>query len=668
MSLDLRDFRRGHLAAWLVGAGVVLGLVGAAPVTSFAQSADDVTPAAAAPLVIHVSPTGRTGGAGTPTDPLLTITEAWQRIPVGTTLTRGVTIALAPGEYPRASMPHYWENRHGTATAPITITSAGAPRSAVLRGDLNLFDIDHLRIEGLRIVPGGDVVHCEQCGFVTVSQSILDGGGAAHETYKANQSHDLTIVNSHLRGADENAIDFVAVQRATIERNIISDAGDWCAYVKGGSTAITVRSNEIRNCGTGGFTAGQGTGLEFMVAPWLTYEATDVVFAGNFIHDTEGAAFGVNGGRNITIEDNVATRVGTRSHVLEVTFGLRSCDGDVAQCAALLAAGAWGTSVADGGTTSAYIPDRDVTIRRNAIVNPAGVRSAWQHFEISNPRTNTGQAIGPSPARTDEGLRITGNVIRNGGSDMPLGIDDTQVCRSTNPTCTVAQLRRDNDINGAAAVAVPTAVPGGIVPGPGTPPATPAPSSAPGGPRATPGNGAMVAWWGTPAAGATSHRATATPARGGAPRSCVATAERFCTITGLVNGTAYRVTIVGVNSAGDGPAAQVPGLTVPRARCTVTPPAPPNPAMAAAINARLATDPIFAAEFGAELGRQAPCNPGLGRTLSAAIAEAIRQAPDGPVAQAIREAMREAAQVAAEVRSNPGGEVARRVAAERAIN
>ncbi|MDQ1248098.1 MAG: hypothetical protein QG597_2470, partial [Actinomycetota bacterium] len=233
-----------------VGVAAALTLSGGTAV--MAAPRDVVQPSAPVPLVISVSPAGRDGAAGTPADPLRTITEAWQRIPVGTSLTRGITIALAPGEYPRASMPHYWENRHGTVAAPIVITSAGAPRSALLRGDLNLFDVDYLRIEALRIVPGGDVVHCEQCGNVTISQSVLDGGGAAHETFKANQSHDLTVVNSHLRGAYENAIDFVAVQRATIERNIISDAEDWCAYVKGGSTAITVRGNEIRNCGTGG--------------------------------------------------------------------------------------------------------------------------------------------------------------------------------------------------------------------------------------------------------------------------------------------------------------------------------------------------------------------------------------------------------------------------------
>ena len=41
----------------------------------------------------------------------------------------------------------------------------------------------------------------------------------------------------------------------------------------GGSAYISVSENEFFDCGTGGFTAGQGTGLEYMVAPWLHYSA-----------------------------------------------------------------------------------------------------------------------------------------------------------------------------------------------------------------------------------------------------------------------------------------------------------------------------------------------------------------------------------------------------------
>jgi len=407
------------------------------------------TPPTTVPLggtEVFVSTTGNDGAAGTRAAPLRSLAEAWGRIPSGTSLTTPFTVTLLPGDYPAASMPNYWEHRLGTAAAPITIRSDAPGRPVTLRGDLNVFDVHHFTLQGVRVAPGGDAFHCEQCTDVVLDDVELDGTGGAWDLLKVNQSSGITVRNSFIHGAGDNSIDFVAVQHASITGNLITTAGDWCAYVKGGSTDVLVAGNEIAHCGTGGFTAGQGTGLEWMVAPWLTYEATDVTFRDNHVHDTEGAAFGVNGGSNILIEGNHAERVGTRSHLIEVTFGMRSCDGNTTRCGALLTQGAWGVKVT--GDVAANIPDRNVVIRNNVIVNPPGVRSQWQDFEISTPRTNTGPQVGPSPARTDTGLVITGNTIVNGDASMPLGIDDSVVCTPTNPTCTVAQIFRDNVING----------------------------------------------------------------------------------------------------------------------------------------------------------------------------------------------------------------------------
>ncbi len=396
---------------------------------------------------IVVSPTGSDAAVGTRAAPLRTLAAAWAKVPSGAPLAAPVTITLLAGTYAASTMPNYWEHRIGTAAAPITIRADGPGRPVTLRGDLNVFDVHHLTVTGVRIAPGGDAFHCEQCTHVTLDDVELDGTGGAWDLLKVNQSSDVTVRNSFVHGAGDNAVDFVAVAHIVLADNVIADAGDWCAYAKGGSTDVLVTGNEISGCGTGGFTAGQGTGLEWMVAPWLTYEATDVVVRDNHVHDVEGAAFGVNGGSNVVIERNRAERVGRRSHLIEVTFGGRSCDGDAVRCRALLAQGAWGTATV-GSDTYAHIPDRDVVIRDNVIVNPVGYRSQWQHFEISTPRTNTGPQVGPSPARTDTGLVITGNVIVNGDASMPLGIDDSVVCTPTNPTCTVAQIWRDNDING----------------------------------------------------------------------------------------------------------------------------------------------------------------------------------------------------------------------------
>ena len=229
--------------------GVVAGalaMTGSAPALAgqvggrAAASAGVVVTAALPPTQIWVDPVvGNDAAAGTQAAPVRTISEAWARVPSGTPLTRGVTINLRPGTYPRAGMPNYWELRHGTAEAPIVLRSAGPARSAILLGDINLFRVDHLRLEGLSIRPGGDAVHCELCGNITIDNSLLDGRGpdgrgAAHETLKVNQSHDINVLRSTLTGAYENAIDFVAVQRSRIEDNEISYGEDWCAYVTGG--------------------------------------------------------------------------------------------------------------------------------------------------------------------------------------------------------------------------------------------------------------------------------------------------------------------------------------------------------------------------------------------------------------------------------------------------
>ena len=60
---------------------------------------------------------------------------------------------------------------------------------------------------------------------------------------------------------------------------------------------------------------GQGTGLQFMTAPWLHYEAYGIRVVNNIVHDTEGAGLGVNGGYNVLIAWNTLYRVGRRSHV-----------------------------------------------------------------------------------------------------------------------------------------------------------------------------------------------------------------------------------------------------------------------------------------------------------------------------------------------------------------
>jgi hypothetical protein len=183
-----------------------------------------------------------------------------------------------------------------------------------------------------------------------------------------------------------------------------------------------------------------------MVAPWLHYEAYDVKFTHNLLHGIDGACMGVNGGYNILLAHNTCYKTGARSHLLEVVFGARSCDGDTAQCQAHLDAGGWGTAAT--GAEGEPIPNRNVLIYNNIFYNPAGFQSAWQHFAIYAPRIPGADSHIPNPAEADVNLQIRGNIIWNAPPDHPLGVEDPGAgCQPHNPTCNPGQLRADNAIN-----------------------------------------------------------------------------------------------------------------------------------------------------------------------------------------------------------------------------
>jgi hypothetical protein len=292
---------------------------------------------------------------------------------------------------------------------------------------INVFNCRRLYLEGLDLsAGGGDVAHFEACTHVLLRDCTIRGLGTIatydvpQETLKANQCRFMYVERCDISGAWDNAIDFVAVQGGHVVASRVHRSGDWAMYAKGGSANIVVAGNEFYDAGTGGFTAGQGTGFEFMVAPWLTYEAESITFRNNVVHDVEGAAVGVNGGAEILIQNNVFYRVGARSHVIEVAFGSRTCDGNVAACQARLALGGWGTTTVGGDEP---IPDRNVSIVDNVLLNPDGFMSQWQQFFVPLPRTPTPGSNIPSPARADDGLLVARNVIWNGPADHPLGIE-----------------------------------------------------------------------------------------------------------------------------------------------------------------------------------------------------------------------------------------------------
>jgi hypothetical protein len=321
---------------------------------------------------------------------LRTVSAAWGRIPIRTTLsTTGYRIRLVAGTYSSGNLPNYWESRWGTYRYPVILEAADGPGTAVF-ASINVYDCRYMYLIGLRLQEsGGDVVHFENSNHVLLKDNTVIGASGVRETIKLNQCQYVYFENNDVSQSGQNAIDFVAVQYGHILNNKIHDAIDWCMYVKGGSANLLINGNEIYNCGgqssEGGFLAGQGTGFEFMSSPWLHYEAYDVKFTNNYIHDTSGAGMGVNGGYNILMAYNTLYRVGRASHGLEFTFGGRGCDGDTAGCQSRNTAGGWGPR---NTGSEVPIPNRNVYIYNNILYNPSGYQSQSRQcgYQSSNPR------------------------------------------------------------------------------------------------------------------------------------------------------------------------------------------------------------------------------------------------------------------------------------------
>ncbi len=378
----------------------------------------------------------------------LTIKAAFRSLPEGIQ-TQATRIRLVPGTYRGA----YLEDRTGTQEFPILIEPADGPGTVTLRptpqgdsGSLQFLNCAHVYVQDFHInVDGGDGLHWERCHHVLARRMRINSARTEgqDETVKVNQSQHVYLEDCDISDAGDNCVDVVAVQYGHIVRCKIHNSNDWGAYLKGGSAYWVIEGNEIYGCGTGAFTAGQGTGFQFMVAPWLHYETYDVKVINNVIHDCEGAGLGVNGGYNILMAHNTLYRVGSRSHVLEFVHGRRGCDGnDVGACQPYVEAGGWGTT----GEELQYIPNRNVQVVNNVIFNPAPFRRGFQQFDIPGPVAPPPGSNVANPSRADDQLVIRGNVLFNGPAEWPLGVEDEdRGCKDG--TCTAEQLRSQNQIN-----------------------------------------------------------------------------------------------------------------------------------------------------------------------------------------------------------------------------
>ncbi len=392
-----------------------------------------------------------------PRSALRTLDAAWRSIPEHTPLAEGYRILLAPGDYPESALPVYWESRYGTYQAPIVIQPAAAAHSVRLHGYLNIYDTRYLYLIGLDIVTdrnyggGGNVIHFEKADHVLIRNCRLDGfdgkTSQPQETLKVNQSRYLFVEDSDIGGAFWFGIDTMAVEYGHITHSKVHRAGDDCLLLKGGSASFLVDGNEVYDCGVVGLAAGEGSGIEFLVAPWLHYDSYNTVFVNNIVHDTQNAGLAARGAFNAAFVGNTLYRIGTNRSIggplLLFALGMRGCDGHLADCRRNYALGAWGSEAA--GDEQEIIPNRNVYVYDNLIFNPPPVQTQYSHLTVFGPRPAPRGLHLPATLRSDDNLQLRGNVVWNGPASLELGPEESdQGCQASNPTCNLTQLRADN--------------------------------------------------------------------------------------------------------------------------------------------------------------------------------------------------------------------------------
>ena len=412
-----------------------------------------IVPVSAGMQTIWVDPVhGDNDHSGSsPSSALATLSAGWELVPKNTTLAHGYRILLLPGNYPEPAIPGYLELAHGTEKNPVIIEAANGSHTAILHGWLTIAQCSHLSLINLDIVTdpgyggGGNIVHLDGCDHITLKGCTLNGYDGTtrqpQETLKANQVTNLTVENCDISGAFWYALDYVAVRNATITGSKVHDAGEFCLLLKGGSSDLRVERNRIYHCDTGGFSAGSGTGFNWMVSPYLHYELYNTKFVNNILHDTGVVGISANGGYNVLIAYNTLYRTGHDNHLFEVMHGRRGCDGDTAACQRNRLSGGWGNAGAEGE----YIPSAHVYVYNNLMYNPPGYASRWEQMAVQGAVTPPSNSNVPLPDVVDRDLQIRGNMIWNGPPDLTLLGGDG--CRRANLVCNETRILRDNTIN-----------------------------------------------------------------------------------------------------------------------------------------------------------------------------------------------------------------------------
>ena len=413
------------------------------------------------------------------TNAFLTISAAWASLP-GTATTTGYRISLVAGDYvyrdpaTNSIVGRYLDERHGTYDYPIILESVDGPLRARLYSSLDFRDISYVYLIGLDFATepssdgGGNTVHFANGDHILMKNCRINGFDGVsrkpQETLKVNQVQYIYVEDCDISGAFWFSLDYVGVEYGHIQGCKIHDASVDCLLLKGGTAQIRVEDCLVYNADRFGFSAGQGAGFDFMVVPWLHYEAYDLKFINNIIHHTNYAGIAVLGGYNILVAFNTLYKVGIdqtdERSLLSFGLGQRGCDGaendtcNVHHQLGGWSPGPWSTPALAYGDEVDCIPNKNVYVYNNIIYNPGRDSTLGGHFEIRGPYDASDQSTTflqssnlPNPVLSDENLQIRGNLIWNGSASKSLGLDENSGGQDSNATCNGAQLLRDNVIN-----------------------------------------------------------------------------------------------------------------------------------------------------------------------------------------------------------------------------
>ena len=398
---------------------------------------------------------------------LRTIGSAWDHIPSGAALTTGYRINLVAGTYPFDEGRNNWySDITGTLAHPVILSAADGRGTVHIEGGMNIANTRYLYLMDVSFMAGGpyhqfanNVLHFENSSYVVMRGINAAGPDPAaypanddiQEVIKANQCDHFYLEDSDISGTYQTTVDYFSVQYGHVLDSSIHGSGGWGMYVKGGSAYLNIDGNDFFGSETG-FQAGEGSNLEVMRSPWLNYEAYDIKFVNNLVHDLSGVGVSAAGAYNFLVANNTLYRVGTTTDagrsfpMMQFVHGFRDCTdtsengvGNAHQiCQAFLDQGGWGPSTP--GEDGEWIPNQNIYVYNNILYNPAPTRTLETDFWIQGPASPPAYTNIPSPSLADNNLQIKGNIIWNGPADMPLGLDNASAL-------TDAQLIADNTIN-----------------------------------------------------------------------------------------------------------------------------------------------------------------------------------------------------------------------------